>query len=169
MNQYKFLNQEGTRVVKYPDTNIVKDGRGWNQYLDYVSEGGETDPFKTFDEWAAEALGLLWGHHDMLIDQHPEPFNPKASNKLTGALNRKVDGNPKPNDEKLLADNDRWNTAINRLYYASFYAVIALLIKNGIETQTHDGVRTQFGLQFVKTGIIDKKFGKLFLSIQNIK
>jgi len=37
-----------------------------------------------------------------------------------------------------------------------------LLIKNGIETQTHDGVRTQFGLQFVKTGIIDKKFGKLF-------
>lgn len=65
-------------------------------------------------------------------------------------------------DAKLLAENDRWNTAINRLYYASFYAVIALLIKNGIETQTHDGVRTQFGLQFVKTGIIDKKFGKLF-------
>lgn len=65
-------------------------------------------------------------------------------------------------DAKLLAENDRWNTAINRLYYASFYAIIALLIKNGIETQTHDGVRTQFGLQFVKPGIIDKKFGKLF-------
>ncbi len=65
-------------------------------------------------------------------------------------------------DAKLLAENERWNTAVNRLYYASFYAVIALLIKNGIETQTHDGVRTQFGLQFVKTGIIDKKFGKLF-------
>ena len=65
-------------------------------------------------------------------------------------------------DAKLLAEHERWNTAVNRLYYASFYAVIALLIKNGIETQTHDGVRTQFGLQFVKTGIIDKKFGKLF-------
>ena len=65
-------------------------------------------------------------------------------------------------DAKLLAENDRWNTAVNRLYYSSFYAVIALLIKNGIETQTHDGVRTQFGLLFVKTGIIDKKFGKLF-------
>ncbi|MEA3317543.1 MAG: HEPN domain-containing protein [Bacteroidota bacterium] len=33
------------------------------------------------------------------------------------------------NDAKLLAENDRWNTAINRLYYASFYAIIALLIK----------------------------------------
>ncbi len=65
-------------------------------------------------------------------------------------------------DARLLAENDRWNTAINRLYYASFYSIIALLIKNGIEAQTHNGVRTQFGLQFVKTGIIDKKFGKLF-------
>lgn len=65
-------------------------------------------------------------------------------------------------DATLLAENERWNTAVNRLYYTSFYAIIALLIKNGIETQTHDGVRTQFGLKFVKTGIIDKKFGKLF-------
>lgn len=46
---------------------------------------------------------------------------------------------------------------INRLYYACFYAVIALLIKNNISTQTHDGARTQFGLIFVKTGIIDKE------------
>jgi uncharacterized protein (UPF0332 family) len=30
-----------------------------------------------------------------------------------------------------------------------------------LETQTHDGARTQFGLHFVKTGIIDKKYGKL--------
>ena len=40
--------------------------------------------------------------------------------------------------------------------------MISLLIKNNIETQTHDGARTQFGLHFVKTGIIDKKYGKLF-------
>ena len=51
---------------------------------------------------------------------------------------------------------------MNRLYYACFYAVIALLLKNEIETLTHDGARTQFGLKFVKTGIIDKKYGLLF-------
>jgi uncharacterized protein (UPF0332 family) len=33
--------------------------------------------------------------------------------------------------------------------------------KNDIETQTHDGARTQFGLQFIKTGKIDKDLGKL--------
>jgi uncharacterized protein (UPF0332 family) len=62
----------------------------------------------------------------------------------------------------ILAEKNRWNSVINRLYYSCFYAVIALLLKNDIETQTHDGARTQFGLHFVKTGKIDKKLGKLF-------
>ena len=62
----------------------------------------------------------------------------------------------------ILAKEERWNAVINRLYYACFYAVIALLIKNNIYTQTHDCARTQFGLFFVKTGIIDKESGKLF-------
>lgn len=62
----------------------------------------------------------------------------------------------------ILTKEERWNAVINRLYYACFYAVIALLIKNNISTQTHDGARTQFGLIFVKTGIIDKESGKLF-------
>jgi uncharacterized protein (UPF0332 family) len=61
----------------------------------------------------------------------------------------------------ILAKEERWNAVINRLYYACFYAVIALLLKNDIETQTHDGARTQFGLQFIKTGKIDKDLGKL--------
>jgi len=66
-------------------------------------------------------------------------------------------------DEALiLAENNKWNTVINRLYYSCFYSVIALLLKNNIEAQSHDGVRTQFGLHFIKTGIIDKEKGKLF-------
>ncbi len=62
----------------------------------------------------------------------------------------------------IMIANQKWNATINRLYYACFYAVIALLLKKGIRTLTHDGARTQFGLQFVKTGLIDKQFGKLY-------
>jgi uncharacterized protein len=62
----------------------------------------------------------------------------------------------------ILADNGRWNAVINRLYYSCFYAVIALLLKNEIETQSHDGARTQFGLHFIKSGKIDRSYGKLF-------
>jgi uncharacterized protein (UPF0332 family) len=65
----------------------------------------------------------------------------------------------------ILADNEKWNTVVNRLYYSCFYAVIALLLKHDIETQSHDGARTQFGLNFVKTGMIDKENGKFFSKI----
>jgi uncharacterized protein (UPF0332 family) len=54
------------------------------------------------------------------------------------------------NEALILANNNSWNAVINRLYYSCFYAVIALLLKNNIETQTHDGARIQFGLYFVK-------------------
>ena len=65
----------------------------------------------------------------------------------------------------ILAERNKWNAVVNRLYYACFYAVIALLLKNGIETQTHDGTRTQFGLHFIKPGIIAKDFGKLYTKL----
>ena len=73
------------------------------------------------------------------------------------------------NDALILADNNRWNTVINRLYYACFYAVIALLLKNDIETQTHDGSRTQFGLKYIKSGLIDKRYGKLYSKLFDLR
>jgi uncharacterized protein (UPF0332 family) len=65
-------------------------------------------------------------------------------------------------DALILIKNKKWNTSINRLYYSCFYAVIALLLKNGFETRTHDGARTRFSNEFIKTEKIDKKYGKLF-------
>ena len=65
-------------------------------------------------------------------------------------------------DALILLENKKWNTTINRLYYCCFYAVIALLLKNDIETHSHNGVRTKFSNEFIKTGKIDKKYGKLF-------
>ena len=38
-------------------------------------------------------------------------------------------------------DNRFWNTAINRMYYACFYAVSALLAKDKIDVSSHSGVR----------------------------
>ncbi|MCX6234511.1 MAG: HEPN domain-containing protein, partial [Bacteroidetes bacterium] len=35
----------------------------------------------------------------------------------------------------------------------------------GIETLSHDGARTQFGLHYIKSGKIDKKYGKLFTKL----
>lgn len=41
--------------------------------------------------------------------------------------------------------NGFWNTAINRMYYACFYAVSALLAKHEIDISSHSGVRQKFG------------------------
>jgi uncharacterized protein (UPF0332 family) len=70
-------------------------------------------------------------------------------------------------DAKLLAENKSWNACINRLYYTCYYAVSALLLKQGIATQTHTGLKTQFNLHFVKTGIVEKEFGKLYISLMD--
>ncbi len=66
------------------------------------------------------------------------------------------------NDARLLAENERWNSSINRLYYACFYAVSALLYYHAIEAKTHKGVRIKFMNEFIKTGLFDKEYGKLF-------
>ncbi len=62
---------------------------------------------------------------------------------------------------KILADNGFWNSTVNRLYYALFYAVNALLVLNGIQTKSHSATKSQFSLLFVKTGKFDKKYGRL--------
>jgi len=66
---------------------------------------------------------------------------------------------------ELLVDNQLWFAAINRLYYACFYAVNGLLYEHGIETKTHSGVINQFGLHFIKTGVIQKDLGDFYSDI----
>ena len=62
---------------------------------------------------------------------------------------------------KVLAKEGFWNSAVNRLYYALFYAVNALLVLNEIETHSHASTKSQFSLHFVKTGKFDKEYGRL--------
>ncbi len=62
---------------------------------------------------------------------------------------------------KVLAENEFWNSAVNRLYYSLYYAVNALLVINEIQTKSHSATKSQFSLHFVRTGKFDKKYGKL--------
>jgi uncharacterized protein len=66
---------------------------------------------------------------------------------------------------KLLAENGFWNSAVNRLYYALFYAVNALLVVNEIYPQSHSGMRSLFALHFIKTEKMDIKYGKLLAQL----
>ena len=62
-----------------------------------------------------------------------------------------------------------WRTAANRLYYACYYAVSALLIKNGIKAHTHSGTINQFGLNFVLTNIFSQEEGRLLKKLFELR
>jgi len=70
---------------------------------------------------------------------------------------------------RLHIQNELWLTAMNRLYYACFYAVSALLLDNGIEPKTHSGTKQMFGLHFIKTGIINEESGNFYAVIFNLR
>jgi uncharacterized protein (UPF0332 family) len=72
-------------------------------------------------------------------------------------------------DAKLLAANYSWSNCINRLYYTCYYSVSALLLKNDLSAQTHAGIKTQFNLLFVKTGILPKEYGKLYANLMDLR
>lgn len=61
-----------------------------------------------------------------------------------------------------LEDGHFYFSAINRLYYACFYAVTALLATQGLASSKHSGVLSLFNRHFVKTGIIDNELGKIY-------
>jgi len=70
---------------------------------------------------------------------------------------------------RLLAENALWTSVMNRLYYACFYAISALLYKHDINATSHSGLKHQFTQHFVKTGLIDKELGKAFARIFDLR
>ncbi|MDR2232524.1 MAG: HEPN domain-containing protein [Tannerella sp.] len=68
-----------------------------------------------------------------------------------------------------LVEQGFYRTAINRMYYACYYVVSALLMKHNFEARTHKGVITLFSLNFIKTGIVDEITGKLYRSVFELR
>ncbi len=52
--------------------------------------------------------------------------------------------------------------ALNRIYYACFYATTALLLKDDKQYSKHSAVAANLNRIFIKTGIIDKKWNKFY-------
>ena len=50
--------------------------------------------------------------------------------------------------------------AVNRFYYAAFYAARAVLATKGLDSSKHSGVIALFQQHFVKTGVVDQAIAK---------
>ncbi len=55
-----------------------------------------------------------------------------------------------------------FNAAVNRLYYACYYAASALMLKAGLEASTHKGVRNMLGLHYIIPGKLAPQYGAIY-------
>ena len=62
-----------------------------------------------------------------------------------------------------------WNNIANRLYYAAFHAVSALLIHDHHNVGTHQGTVVMLHQHYVRTGILTKEDGAFYSQLQTMR
>ncbi len=63
---------------------------------------------------------------------------------------------------QLLLDAEEVESAINRSYYAAFYAAQAALVEVGESPKTHKGIHNRFWTRFVETERFPRHQGEIF-------
>ena len=66
-----------------------------------------------------------------------------------------------------LLDDGAYDDTVSRAYYAAFHAATAVLLTEGLSAETHRGLLNLFGLHFVRTGKIEKKYGKYLANLKD--
>lgn len=64
--------------------------------------------------------------------------------------------------EFLFSGNKSPRSVMNRMYYAMFYSVLALLVYEDYSSSKHSGILSYFNRHFIKKGIFDVDMGKTF-------
>lgn len=63
----------------------------------------------------------------------------------------------------------RLTFAVNRLYYAMFYAVSALFAAKSLSYGKHSAVRSALHREFIKPGLMDRSVGRLYDELFNAR
>ena len=72
-------------------------------------------------------------------------------------------------DGEQLLGMESVSAAANRFYYAVFHAIHALFVARGIQSKSHHGTNAQFHQHFIKTGLIEPKFGHFIAVMENMR
>jgi uncharacterized protein (UPF0332 family) len=66
------------------------------------------------------------------------------------------------NTAQVNLDAGDFRASVNRAYYAVFYAASAVLLTKGLERRRHSGVIGAFREHFVKPGLIEPQYSKIY-------
>jgi uncharacterized protein (UPF0332 family) len=64
-------------------------------------------------------------------------------------------------DANLLISNNKFRSAVNRIYYGMFYMLLAIALKYEFETSKHQQLIGWFNKNLIHAGIVDPKYGKM--------
>lgn len=70
---------------------------------------------------------------------------------------------------KWALETNHLPSAVNRLYYACFYMVSALLFAEGHKSTKHSGVRSLFNLHWIKTGRLPAEMSFFYRDLFNYR
>lgn len=73
------------------------------------------------------------------------------------------------NQALIMQESAQWDGMANRLYYAVFHAVSALLIHDCHDVNTHKGSHIMFSQYYVKTGMLPRKYGELYRIMEKMR
>ncbi|MBR2414990.1 MAG: HEPN domain-containing protein [Clostridia bacterium] len=72
-------------------------------------------------------------------------------------------------DAEKTLELEMYDTAANRSYYAIFHAVRALFALDGKDFKKHSGVIAYFQMDYIKTGIFDKRMSDIIKSAFSLR
>lgn len=68
-------------------------------------------------------------------------------------------------DARANYNEGRYKTSVNRSYYAALNAVRSILILEGVNPETHEGVITMLSLRFIKPALLQVEVIKKFKTL----
>ena len=68
-------------------------------------------------------------------------------------------------DARTLFNNGSLYSTVNRIYYAMFYSVNAILLTKNLSSSKHGGVKALFSREFVNRGLVDRDYGRFYSEI----
>ena len=85
----------------------------------------------------------------------------EADNKKMLAQYRLEQAGESLDEAKFLLSGEKSpRSIIHRVYYAMFYAILALLIYEPYSSSKHSGVLGYFNRRFIKAGVFDREMGR---------
>ena len=73
------------------------------------------------------------------------------------------------NQALIMQREEQWDGMANRLYYAVFHAVSALLISDHHVVNTHKGSHAIFAQHYIKTNKMPKSYGDIYKKLERMR